>query len=131
MKTKLVLVACVLAFLAGMSGYGQQTVASVKAQIDFPFTVAGKVLDAGMYDFTRQGLTDVFKVTGPDHKVTLMPFLTRLGKDIHTSPEDSHIVFDKVGDTYLLSEIWIPGDDGYLLLATKGVHTHMTVNVKR
>jgi hypothetical protein len=131
-RMKLALVAGFIVLLAAASGFGQQTlVASINAKIDFSFKVEGKVLPAGVYDFSREKLSDVFKIMGPDKKVLLVPFMTRLSKDIHTSAEDSHIVFDKVGDTYLLSEIWIPGDDGYLFLATKGLHTHKTLNIKR
>jgi hypothetical protein len=50
---------------------------------------------------------------------------------MHTTPEDAHIVFDVVGDKHMLSEIWIPGEDGYLLLATKGKHGHKVINIPR
>ncbi len=56
--------------------------------------------------------------------------MTRLSGEIHTTPQDAHLVFDKVGDTYLLSELWIPGEDGYLLQITKGAHEHIVLNIK-
>ncbi|MBP1635571.1 MAG: hypothetical protein H6Q10_2145 [Acidobacteria bacterium] len=37
------------------------------------------------------------------------------------------VVFDKVGDVYYLSEVWLPGIDGFLLHSTKERHTHTTV----
>jgi hypothetical protein len=40
-------------------------------------------------------------------------------------------VFDVVGDSYILSEIWLPAGDGYLVAATKGPHTHKTVKAKK
>jgi hypothetical protein len=39
-------------------------------------------------------------------------------------------VLDVVGDTDSLSEIWIPGDDGYLMPATKEKHGHKVIIVK-
>jgi hypothetical protein len=60
-----------------------------------------------------------------------VPILTLLGAAIHTSKQDAHIVFDKVGEVYTLSEIWIPGEDGLLLVATKGKHEHKTIDVPR
>jgi hypothetical protein len=56
---------------------------------------------------------------------------TRLGAAIHTTKQDSHIVFDKVGEVYTLSEVWIPGTDGWLLFSTKGKHEHKTIDVPR
>jgi hypothetical protein len=39
--------------------------------------------------------------------------------------------FTVVGNTYALSEVWIPGVDGYVLQVTRGKHTHKVVNVQR
>jgi hypothetical protein len=69
-----------------------------------------------------------FRVQGKEGAI--VPILTRMASSIHTTAEDSHLTFDVVGDTYLLSEIWIPTEDGYLLQMTKGPHTHKVVNVK-
>jgi beta-xylosidase len=56
---------------------------------------------------------------------------TRIAAGIHTSAQDAHIVFDKVGNSYLLSEIWAPGIDGYMLNVTKEKHEHMIVNTPK
>ena len=131
MKTKLVLVVGLVALLTAVSGYARQTQPSViKAQVDFPFIVEGKTLPAGTYEFSRPDLSSDFRVTGPDHKGVLAPIMTRLSGEMHTTPQDSHLVFDKVGEICYLSEIWIPGEDGYLLFAAKGIHTHKVLNVK-
>lgn len=114
--------------LAVMSGYGQP--ASAKAKIDFPFTAGGKVLPAGQYEFVRDATAPVFNVQGEGKNFVVAQVITRLAGAMHTTPEDAHLVFDKVGDTYFLSEIWVPGEDGYMILATKGQHEHKVVNVK-
>jgi hypothetical protein len=130
MKMKVLLAMCLLALLAGGSVYGQSP-ESIKAKIDFPFTVEGKVLPAGNYEFTRTNPPVDFRVTEEGKNVTMVPIMTRLSGEMHTTPQDAHLVFDVVGDTYFLSEIWIPGEDGYLFLVTKGKHEHKVINVKR
>jgi hypothetical protein len=130
-KTKIMLTAGLIALLAVMSGYGQQSgQPSLKAKIDFPFTVEGQVLPAGQYEFVRDNKALVFRVQGEGKNYTLAPILTRIAGEMHTTPQDAHLVFDVVGDTHLLSEIWIPAEDGYLMLATKGQHGHKVINVK-
>lgn len=128
MKKRIMLTVGFIAVLAVMLGYGQP--ASIKAMIDFQFTAGGKVLPAGEYEFKRDTTAPMFRVQGEGKNFVMAPVVTRMAKEMHTTPEDAHIVFDKVGDTYLLSEIWIPGEDGFLLLATKGAHEHKVVNVK-
>lgn len=126
-KTKIMLTVSLIALLGMMSAYGQPS--SIKAKIDFPFTVEGKVLPAGQYEFVRDDAAQVFRVQGEGKTSALVPILTRLAGEMHTTPQDGHLVFDVVGETYLLSEIWIPAHDGYLLLATKGPHGHKVINV--
>jgi hypothetical protein len=63
-------------------------------------------------------------------KDVMATVLTRLGGEMRSMPKGTHLVFDKVGELNLLSEIWVPGEDGFLLLATKGLHAHKTVIIK-
>ena len=128
MKTKIMAAAGIFALLAGMSLYGQQP--TINAKIDFSFTVEGKVLPPGQYEFRRDTEAKVFRVQGEGKNGALANILTRLAGDMHTTPQDSHLVFDVVDGTYMLSEIWYPGEDGYLVLATKGKHEHKVVNVE-
>ena len=129
MKTKIMLAVGLVALLAGVSAYGQPY--SLKAKIDFAFKVEGKVLPPGEYEFTRDAQAQNFRIQDNGKNGALAPVLTRLGGDLHATAEDAHLTFDVVGDTYILSEIWIPGEDGYLLQMTKGAHTHKIINVKR
>ena len=41
--------------------------------------------------------------------------MTRFGGGLHTTPQDAHIVLDKAGNNYSLSEIWPLNGDGYLV----------------
>jgi hypothetical protein len=111
-----------VALVAVSSLYGRTQV--VTAKIDFPFMAAEKTLPAGTYVFELQPSGDVFRVLRENESI-LANVVTRLGKE--PAQKGAHLVFDKLGEDYLLSEIWIPNEDGFLLLATKGVHTHKTL----
>lgn len=128
MKRRTALTIAFFAILAVAAVYGQNTV--LRAPIDFPFMVGGKTLPAGTYDFARDNTASVFTVTGGGKNMAAAQIMTRLAVEMHTSPADGHIVFDKVGDVYTLAEIWVPGQDGYVLAVTKAKHEHRVVNVK-
>jgi len=131
MRTRFLVMVGFLSLLAVVSAFGQEEL-KLEANIPFQFVVEGKVLPAGQYTFTRDaGVQKIITVSSPDKVRALAPIITWMAGEMHTTPEDSHIVFDKLGDTYYLSEIWIPGEDGFLLHSTKEKHTHRTINVPR
>lgn len=126
MRTKVLGTACLFALLV-VSASAQTT---VRANIPFAFTAAGKVLPAGQYEFLRQANDTTIRVTGSAKGSSAVAMVvTRLAASIHTTPQDAHVVFDKVGEQHFLSEIWIPGVDGFLLYSTKGKHEHEVVDV--
>lgn len=130
MRIRTVVLSSLVILLAVLFVYGQSTV--LKAKIPFAFTAEGKVLPAGQYDFAPQSNSEVVRVTGSGKTGgVLAVVITRLSGAMHTTPQDAHIVFDKVGDQYTLSEIWPLGGDGYLLFATKGKHEHHVINVPK
>ena len=43
---------------------------------------------------------------------------------------DARVVFDKAGEKYILSEVWITGHDGFLLVNNHREHEHVSVNVQ-
>jgi hypothetical protein len=133
MKTRIMLALGLVALLGVGSAYAAQLTAEVlKAKIDFQFTAGGKVLPAGDYEFRLdEGQVPVFRIQGQGKTGALANVITRLAAEIHTTLQDAHVVFDKVGDTYTLSEIWIPGVDGFLLQITKGKHEHKVINIQR
>jgi hypothetical protein len=104
----------------------------VSAKISHEFTAAGKVLPAGQYDFFYDIGSRQVTIKGTEKgSSVIVPVITLLAGAIHTTPNDSHIVFDKIGNKYSLSEIWIPGIDGISLLSTKEMHEHEIVNAPR
>jgi len=128
MKARMILTVGFFALLAAAAAYGQN--ATIRAQIDFPFIVEGKTLPAGTYDFALDDTASVFKVTDGGKDMAVAQVLTRVAAGMHTSPADGHVVFDKMGEAYTLAEIWIPGQDGYVLAVTKAKHEHRIINVK-
>jgi hypothetical protein len=115
-----------LTLLAAVVAHAQQ-VPMVRAKIPFSFSVAGNVVPAGQYEFTV-GATGAVNVTGEGKPPVLVAVITRVSGAIHTSPKDAHVVFDKVGSNYALSELWIPGSDGYILATTRAAHEHSVVD---
>ena len=130
MKTNIAAVG--LAILLAAAFGSAQLQHKVSAKIPYEFTAAGKVLPAGQYDFFYDAGSKQVTVKGTEKgSVVLVPIITLLAGAIHTTPNDSHIVFDRIGNKYSLSEIWISGIDGISLLSTKEMHEHEIVNVPR
>jgi hypothetical protein len=104
-------------------------VEGLRVNIPFQFMVGKAILPAGHYSIIRSTDDLAVRVVGEGKEPSADAMvLTRLAGDIHTTPKDAQVVFDKIGDKYILSEVWIPGTDGYLLSATKEKHEHKVVN---
>ncbi len=130
MKTKVTLVLGLMGLLALASVFaGQWQGEVIKAKLDFPFMVGAKTLPAGEYTFTAVNNDQEFRVQGQGKEGSLVNVITRLAGSTHMTAEDAHLVFDVVGDKYILAEVWIPGIDGYVVQVTKGAHTHKVINV--
>ena len=105
---------------------------SVNAKIPFAFSIGGKALPAGQYNFAEGSDFKTMTVRSSDGKASVIAqIITRLAAEMHTTPQDAHIVFDKVGDSCTLAEIWVPGEQGFMLHATKGKHEHRIVDTPK
>ncbi len=97
----------------------------------FPFEVGGKTVPAGKYEVeqTAPNLL-VFRPTSGKGATVEAPVLTRLARPLTplTTPD---VVFDKVNDSYFISEVWLPGEDGFLLGGIKEGHTHQRVKATK
>ena len=96
-----------------------------KANIDFAFVAGKTTFPAGAYEFEASSNKITLRSKDPKGPSAFLPVVTRLGR--HDKDTESELVFDKVGDKLMLSEIWIGGDDGYLVLNTPGDHPHAVV----
>ena len=123
MKRRLFLTIVALAIAlhaGGAAAYAQ----NINAEIGFPFIANGQNMPAGKYSVEVSARGPVL-LTGPDMKRVILPVITTLGR--HDKDADPEFVFDKVDGKLALSEIWPPGADGFLILATKGRHEHAVV----
>ncbi len=132
MRIRTLVVSSLLIFLIAALTHGQTSSAIVRAKIPFSFVIGKQTLPAGQYEFVPSQRPEGMKVISLDQKPEVfMPLITRLAAKTHSTPSDSHIVFDKVGDVYTLSEIWVPGEDGFLFHATKGKHEHHIIDIPK
>lgn len=119
-KTHVLVASVALALgLGGVAAAQEELVTDVP----FRFDAAGKVHEAGRYTIQAGAENLAVILTPPKGVREVEPVLTRLAAP-QAPAADGRLVFDKVGDTYTLSEVWAPGEDGFLLHATKEKHTH-------
>jgi hypothetical protein len=115
---------------AAALGVAQAEPWAVKGNINLPFIVGGKALPAGEYTFIPDPELMAIKIEPLNGAAILIQAITRLATVPPGEAEEARIVFDKVGDTYTLSELWLPGEDGYLIHATKGAHEHHVLHFR-
>ena len=95
------------------------------AKVQFPFKAGGIEYPAGTYRIETIATMESLKILHEETtKSGIVPFLTRLSE---REGEKGMLVFDKVGDQCYLSEIYIPGIDGFEVKAAAGKHTHVKV----
>ncbi|MCJ7797448.1 MAG: hypothetical protein MUQ56_11925 [Thermoleophilia bacterium] len=105
-------------------------------KIPFKFEAGGKKLPAGEYWVAQSGeakLTLRQESTGKEFQI---PFINRLAQPAPPVGEPQ-LVFDMVGNfepsyteymtDYVLAEVWLVGEEGFLVHTTKGAHQHQTV----
>jgi hypothetical protein len=126
----------VLALLALLVGSGvAQAQEKFVADIGFKFWAGSRAMAPAKYNISRDasGAITVRDVTGkPSDEAgksgAVLVAITSLGRhDMDKMPE---LVFDQLPDGPHLSEVWFPGVDGVLVLATKESHKHEVIQVK-
>jgi hypothetical protein len=101
------------------------------ATIQFPFVLSGKQMPAGKYmiDQPTSELL-IFQEEAKGAPRIEARVITRLAAP-STPISDPKLIFDKVGNTYYLSEVWFPNRDGFLLYGAKEPHTHQAVKAEK
>lgn len=124
---KRIITSLVLLLLLPLFG-SAQTGPRVVANISFEFHAGDKVMPAGTYEFKPDIAKSVVRLVNMKTNDTIMAqVLTRISQ---RSGNESLVVFDQVNTQYYLSEIHIPGIDGFHLTGAPGPHTHVTVKAK-
>jgi hypothetical protein len=109
----------------------QAAATQLTVTVAFPFTAGKATLPAGEYIVERDNPT-VIHIHNMDTKAAPLAVLmveTRLGA-VPGADRPASLVFDHVGEKYVLSEVWLPGEDGYLVSTTRGTHTHEVLKGK-
>ena len=116
-------IAAVAVMLAASTAPAYAQVAA-KFDIPFPFVAGGKTMPAGTYDISESSpaLLTIRSSADPKAEAALVP-ITRLAQ-VAAPLTQTEVIFDKVDNGSYLSEIWMAGEDGFLVYATKGPHTH-------
>lgn len=104
----------------------------VNGNIPFAFQVGNKTMPAGDYEIEIDRAKENVKIRSTEKKgpEAMELIVTYLAKPAHGNADDTDIVFDKVGDKYILSEVWRAGADGVLVHVTKGPHEHRVHHFK-
>jgi hypothetical protein len=122
------LAVCVCLLAAAASAYAQLSPTFV-FNVQQEFSAANKKLPTGRYDLSR--VAGGFLVQGPSGQV-IVPIVTRLARYETSKSDEVRLVFDKLDSgELLLSEIWLPGEDGYLVCTLEKAHHHVTMNAQK
>jgi hypothetical protein len=116
------------AFVACIGGTGSRASAqeeSLIVNVPFTFVVEGKSYDPGRYEIRVDDDQKTVEFRGAKHEAGLTHAETEANEP------DARLVFDKTGDTYYLSEMWVPGEEGFLIAETRSPHTRRTLEVER
>jgi hypothetical protein len=125
-------VSCLVGLAASVPALAQGAVREIASKVAFEFTVGDKVFPAGEYRVTRDPhRMPELRIQSSDGKLqsALVP-ITRLARQHQGDAPTASLVFDAVGERQFLSEVWLPGQDGYLLRETKEEHRHDVVDAK-
>jgi hypothetical protein len=128
---KLKVFAIALVVIAASLGLSAQ----MTVDVPFKFEAGGKSFPPGQYSIAIKADGAVELRAVPNGVATMLAAKER--KQPARKVEQPELVFDKVGNfepsfseyvtDYLLSEIWLPGTDGVVVLTTNGKHDHQTV----
>jgi len=98
-------------------------------KIPHEFTVGDLLLPAGRYSVsTKPGdpaRLHIHNRTG--ESCAWLPVITRLAQHAHDSAAP-RMVFDRVGGRHFLSEVWLSGEDGFLVRGTPKDHSHEIIH---
>jgi len=95
--------------LASASAFAQGD--GVEAKIPFDFIAGKKLLPAGDYTIKRgiEDQRDLLLIRGVDNPQAVFIFAEDTRAD--ETPNATDLVFNKVGDEYFLSQVWVAGQD--------------------
>jgi uncharacterized membrane protein len=133
--TRAAIVSLVVAALA-LAAAATPVQAQATVKVPFNFESGGKKFPSGTYTVAKTGETQITFQQVSTKKETVVPITQKLAP-AETSPAGPRLVFDEVGNfepsyteyftVYVLAEVWLSGQEGYLIHTTKGAHKTRTI----
>lgn len=127
-KPGLIVLLCLLLLaLAGSATAGEKDRIMVK--VPHAFTVGDQALPSGRYSVsTESGDTPRLHLHNlAGESCAWLPVITRLSRHAHDDTV-ARLVFDRVAGQHYLSEVWLSGEDGYLVRGTPKEHAHEVIH---
>ena len=134
MRRFALIIAAAVAF--GLVAGGSTLYAQGTFKIPFKFEAGGKKFPAGDYWIGPKDEKQLALRQGSSGEEILISFSERLAQP-KPAVEELQLVFDMVGNfepsyteyitDYVVAELWLPGQDGFLVRLMKGAHQHQTV----
>ena len=127
MKKQILAAVVVAVFALGLAGSLAWAAGAISVDIPFSFIVKDKEMPAGRYEIRTEGESNL-AIRGDKGAQVFVPVIERLAD---TGGKEPKVVFDKMedGKTYL-SEVHVPGQDGFLVGIAGGKEKHVTVKGK-
>jgi len=105
-----------LFFVLAIAGVQAQRSTGVEVNLPFDFTAGKGTLKAGRYN-VRKLSGEVFSIRSEDGKQTIVNAQLTVGS--RDSKGGARLVFNRYGDSYFLSQIWLTQEIGQQLFPTK------------
>ena len=122
----IVLLGALLLFPVLCAAQAPAPVTGVTIDVPFGFFAGEKLLPPGGYRCMKGGLEDELKITNIKSQESVkLQVITRLGTRPH-----AEVVFDKTGDEYRLSAVYLPGQHGFLFHSVPGKHSRVRIRGK-
>jgi hypothetical protein len=105
MKNRVFATLSSLTLLTAAAALAQSDVA-LQIDIPFEFHIGTTILPAGHYEMRPQFVRDVLQIRCRERRVSALIVMN--GADARTMPQLATLKFNRYGNTYFLSRVWIP-----------------------
>jgi len=106
-RSFMVVSAAALALVLAAGSATAQSSISLRADIPFEFTAAGKTMPAGEYSLRSLAPPEIVAISATDGGAQAL--LLTQGAASNTVSDQSKLLFRKYGDRYFLAEVWSAG----------------------
>ena len=106
-----------------------QVAETLIVDVPFPFYVGSKQLPAGSYRIQATNNLEEITVSSINgNQSAYGGVITQISSAVE---DKSSVVFDVTGNDHYLSEVYMQGENGYLIKATPSKHTHVRVKGRK